>query len=77
MAELADALDSGSSEQQLMQVQVLFLAPARKPRSKFAHSLLWVRFAFSRNSYKAAPFIIAMLIDFILFVWENKGKDLL
>ena len=29
MAELADALDSGSSESNFMQVQVLFLAPYR------------------------------------------------
>jgi hypothetical protein len=27
MAELADALDSGSSDRKVMQVQVLFLAP--------------------------------------------------
>ena len=31
MAELADALDSGSSECTLMQVQVLFRAPLRVP----------------------------------------------
>ena len=30
MAELADALDSGSSESNFMQVQVLFPAPIKK-----------------------------------------------
>ena len=30
MAELADALDSGSSESNFMQVQVLFPAPERR-----------------------------------------------
>ena len=34
MAELADALDSGSSESNFMQVQVLFPAPERFERSK-------------------------------------------
>ena len=37
MAELADALDSGSSVRKDVQVQVLFLAPPRK-RSKLATS---------------------------------------
>ena len=34
MAELADALDSGSSESNFMQVQVLFPAPQKKARRK-------------------------------------------
>ena len=34
MAELADALDSGSSESNFMQVQVLFPAPKKKARQK-------------------------------------------
>ena len=34
MAELADALDSGSSESNFMQVQVLFPAPTKKARQK-------------------------------------------
>ena len=33
MAELADALDSGSSESNFMQVQVLFPAPKQRPSS--------------------------------------------
>ena len=33
MAELADALDSGSSGRKAVQVQVLFPAPDRKPRN--------------------------------------------
>ena len=36
MAELADALDSGSSESNFMQVQVLFPAPDDKVRTRFS-----------------------------------------
>ena len=36
MAELADALDSGSSESNFMQVQVLFPAPDDKIRTQFS-----------------------------------------
>ena len=41
MAELADALDSGSSESNFMQVQVLFPAP-RKKLGKSAGLLFFV-----------------------------------
>ena len=38
MAELADALDSGSSESNFMQVQVLFPAPDNEIRTQFSKS---------------------------------------
>ena len=37
MAELADALDSGSSGRKAVQVQVLFLAPAAVAAAKIAN----------------------------------------
>ncbi len=47
MAELADALDSGSSEGSFMQVQVLLSAPCRSVRL-FIKSLLCKDFFYAR-----------------------------
>jgi hypothetical protein len=41
MAELADALDSGSSEGNLVQVQILFRAPVTKQGVSASLSRLW------------------------------------
>ena len=50
MAELADALDSGSSESNFMQVQVLFPAPKKKSSAK----ALGFFFCKSRNGIEEA-----------------------
>jgi hypothetical protein len=51
MAELADALDSGSSEDFFMQVQVLFPAPKRNPC----------------NTYIAGVFLYDLLESYTIF----------
>ena len=49
MAELADALDSGSSESNFMQVQVLFPAPDNEIRTRFSELEMGSDFFLSPN----------------------------
>ena len=70
MAELADALDSGSSESNFMQVQVLFPAPIKRRSSG------WMAvFLFYADFYSFAGFILLTATQ-IMIVMSISGKVL-
>ena len=69
MAELADALDSGSSGVTPVQVQVLFLAPGKKPVTAgfFDIKICFCYFVILLAVMKQMPSCIGLAISFAVY----------